>query len=140
MADYGATERVRQSAVERYVRPARAQKRKTFQIHSGSFEKELVQRGLLQRNRFPIVCNALRSTRFLEENHLALVDVKAPPSGQSSTVIFTYRLQDEEPASLDTYEEGNDPLLNLRGILANTYKKLGGAERFHKAEREAWGR
>lgn len=140
MADYGATERVRKSAVEQYVRPARAQKRTTFQIHSGAFEKELVQRGLLQRNRFPIVCGALRSTRFLKENHLSLVDVKAPPSGQSSTVVFTYRIENDEPVPPSSFEEGNDPLLALMGALKDTYKKLGGAERFHKAQREGWGR
>jgi len=141
MADHGSTDRVRRSAAERYIVPARKRGDKTVVIHSGTFEKLLVEQRLLQPNRFPIVCNALRSRRFAKENHLTLQEVKTPAaSGQSSTVSFVFKLEPIElgqssgsinaPASFDS----------LRGILKRTYKQLGGAEAFHTAERESWDR
>jgi hypothetical protein len=140
MPDYGATDRVRRSAAEQYVRPARARRQSTLQIHSGTLEKTLVQQGVLQPNRFPLVCNALRSRKFLTENSLELVDVKAPPSGQSSTAIFTYRLAAERPSIRQAITPSSPTLLDLRGVLKSTYKKLGGAEQFHEQQREGWSR
>ena len=140
MADYGATDRVRRSATDQYVRPARARNQSTLEIHSGTFEKSLVQRGTLQPNRFPIVCNALRSKKFLTENKLELVDVKAPPSGQSSTAVFTYRLAAESVALQNTEASSAPNLLSLRGVLKTTYKKLGGSQSFHKRQREEFDR
>ncbi len=143
MADYGATDRVRRSAAEQYVLPARARKQSTIKIHTGAFEKSLVQSGVLQPNRFPIVCNALRSRKFLTQNRLELVDVQTPPSapsGQSSTVVFTYRLGRVAPSSVPIAVTAHTSLLSLRGILKRTYKKLGGAERFHNSQRTDWDR
>jgi len=139
MADYGSTDRVRRSATEQFVRPARQRGDKTVVIHSGAFEKLLVEQKLLQPNRFPIVCNALKSKRFSKENHLTLQEVKTPAaSGQSSTVSFVYRLDPLEgpqsaPEDIGSFE-------NLRGLLKRTYKQLGGADAFHSAERESWDR
>src|ERR1700723_2725709 len=93
MPDYGSTDRVRSSAGKRYIAPARAKKERFVHIHTGEFSKELVQERLLAANRFPLVCNALRSKKFLAENRLRLVKEEAPPSGLSSTVVFTYELE-----------------------------------------------
>jgi hypothetical protein len=139
MADYGSTDRVRRSAAEEYIAPARSKKQSTVTIHTGVFEKSLVLNGVLQPNRFPIVCNALKSRKFLTDNNLTLLKVQAPPSGQSSTVSYTYKLGPELPAKTKAAQASPSPsFLKLRGILKRTYQHLGGAETFHKAERESW--
>ncbi len=143
MADYGSTDRVRRSAAQQYIEPARRRSQKIVKIHSGTFGKFLVDRKVLSQNRFPIICNALKSQKFLKENHLILEEIQGPPSGRSSTVTFVYKI---EPVSVPhgsspaTQSGGPNSFMNLRGILKRTYVKLGGAEKFHTAERESWNR
>jgi hypothetical protein len=75
----------------------------------------------------------LSGKRFLEENHLALEKREGPPSGQSTTVVFTYRLVDPHRAP-DRWEES--PLLKLEGIGKEVFQSLGGGEAFIRRERE----
>lgn len=144
MANYGATDKVRRSAAERYVTPARRRSETTLTIHSGDFNKFLVQNQVLPPNRFPIVCNALQSRKFLQENHLSLKEVQGPPSGRSSTVKFIYRIEPIPPGS--HRQSGTPPVSsaeafrNLRGIMKSAYQNLGGAEAFHRRESESWNR
>lgn len=139
MADYGSTDRVRRSAAQQYIEPARSRGETIVKIHSGTFGKSLVERRVLPPNRFPIICNALGSNKFQKENRVTLLDVQGPPSGKSSTVTYVYRLEPAPRAQQDA--EGNDSLfMQMRGVLKKTYKKLGGAESFHHSERESWER
>ena len=143
MANYGATDLVRRKAVERYIAPARRDSQTTVTIHSGDFNKFLVQNRVLAPNRFPIICNALQSKKFLQENHLTLKEVQGPPSGRSSTVKFIYKIEPLPPGSPNSPSaEANsaDAFLSLRGIMKSTYQKLGGAEAFHRRESESWDR
>jgi hypothetical protein len=144
MANYGSTDRVRRTATERYIVPARRRNETTVKIHSGSFGKFLVQNNILPPNRFPIICNALKSGKFLKENRLVLEEIQGPPSGRSSTVTFVYKVEPETlspPGSSPTPDSGGtNSFLTLRGILTTTYKQLGGAENFHSRERETWDR
>ena len=71
MADYGSTDRVRRSAAQLYIEPARRRSEKIVKIHSGTFGKFLVDHKVLSQNRFPIICNALKSEKFLKEKPLA---------------------------------------------------------------------
>lgn len=138
MPDYGSTDRVRRSAVEHYIKPARKRGDKIVTIHSGTLERMLVERKLLQPNRFPIVCNALRSKKFAQENSLELQETISPAaSRQSSTVSFVFSLKPETTTRKDSSEPTFD---QLRGILQGSYRKLGGARKFHSDEREAWTR
>lgn len=139
MADYGSTDRVRRSAAEKYIMPARAKKQATVTIQTGLLEKSLVKSGILQPNRFPIVCNALKSRKFLKDNNLTLLKVQAPPSGQSSTVSYTYRLG-PDAGNKPEVTPAHPAFADLRGILKRAYPHLGGAEAFHEAERESWER
>jgi hypothetical protein len=147
MRDTGATDRVRRFASEHYIVPARSRKEEIVKIHSGISGKLMVEHGIISANRFPIICDALRSDKFLEDNRLNLLDVQAPPtvrSGRSSTVTFVYKLEpepslsDPTPAGSAPAESGN--FLHLRGLLKATYKQLGGAQNFHASERESWNR
>jgi len=45
-------------------------------------------------NRIAHVCAALKTPKFLEPNGLRLVETSGPPSGTSTTVVYTYELLD----------------------------------------------
>ena len=147
MRDTGATDRVRRFAAQHYVIPARRRNETILRIHSGESAKSLAQNNVLQPNRFPIICNALKSQKFLDENHLTLIEIQTPPtvtSGRSSTVTFVYRLNPSprNPANqahpAGSNKSGSTSFMALRGILKVTYKKLGGAAAFHSRESESW--
>jgi hypothetical protein len=144
MANYGSTDRVRRTAAEQYIAPARQCRETVVSIHSGVFGKYLVQNNILPPNRFPIICNALKSAKFLKENHLILKEIQGPPSGRSSTVTFVYEVEPQPPVSSHSSPASptisSSSFLNLRGILKSTYQQLGGAEKFHRIERESWDR
>ena len=139
MPSYGSTDKVRNYVSRQYIDPARRRGDKTVRIHSGEVNRSLVDTKVLLPNRFPIICNALKSKKFLQENHMVLEQIQGPASGQSSTVTFVYRLDDVisiAPASsalsaMSRFEA-------MRGALKKAYKQLGGAEAFHRKERAAW--
>ncbi|MGA7157518.1 MAG: hypothetical protein WBY53_11755 [Acidobacteriaceae bacterium] len=139
MAIYGTTDKVRQRAAIEYIEPARRSGATRVHIHSGNFNKHLVQNRVLPPNRLPLVCNALKSRKFLEDNNLQLEKVDGPPSGVSSTVVYTFSLNplrgSDKPSNTP---QPPDTFLQLRGILKSTYKKLGGGEKFQKSQRETW--
>lgn len=91
---------------------------------------EIVRRLGLQ-NRTPAVCSVLRSLRFQKESGLVLESQEGPPSGQSTTMKYTYRLVDGSP-------EKEHPLYSLRGVGKETFGALGGAEYFIREERKGF--
>ena len=119
------TDQVREIARVRFVEPARKKRASTFEIVAGDVHREL---GF--SNRVPLVCNALRSGAFLVANHLELVKWDGPPSGQSTTVRFTYRFIDRASSPRPS------SFLALRGIGKEVFRSLGGAEAFIGSERE----
>jgi len=121
-------EQVREHARVKYIEPARKRRESTVRIMAGDVHRDLHWKGLV-----PSVCQALGGKKFLEENHLALERREGPPSGQSTTVVFTYRLMDQQAAP-DESEES--PLLRLWGIGKETFASLGGADSFIRRERE----
>jgi hypothetical protein len=150
MADYGATERVRKFVVQQFFEPARRRGERTVSVNSGTLGKMLEERKVLPANRYPIICGALGSSKFARSHGVSLERREGPPSGQSSAVTFTFRLEplDLAPAGRDRGSSGGGsstpPLtssfLGLRGILKETYRQLGGARAVHEAERESWER
>ena len=123
-AAQGGSSLVRRYVRDHYVRPAKRAGRSTFRVVAGE-----VHRALGLKNRVPLVCNALSSRKFLEENSLRLLDRTGPPSGQSTTVALTYEVLDSrETAVLES-------LWSLRGIGAAVFGELGGGEKFLRTER-----
>ncbi|MBV9745349.1 MAG: hypothetical protein JO099_16425 [Acidobacteriia bacterium] len=122
------TDRVREYALREYIEPARRHGEITVRIVAGEVQKAL---GL--HNRSPLVCNALRSRKLLEQNHLALVKAEGPPGGMSTTMTFTYRLLD---AGKEQTKPQADGLLSLYGIGKEVFASLGGGEAFIRSERE----
>ena len=119
------SEAVRQHAVSGYLSPARRRRQTTFSVNVGA-----VHSALKLDNRVPQVCNALGSKKFLTENHLRLVSKTGPPSGQSTTVTYTYELVETEPSP----DQGN-AWERLRGALKDVYAEFGGGEAYLRAER-----
>ncbi len=138
MPNYGATDRVRRAATRLYVEPARRKHLKRITIHSGTINKQLVEANLLSSNRLPIVCNALKSTKFLKENHLVLEEVQGPPSGRSSTVTFVYRL--DKGLTPQKPIKKTQGLLSLYGVFRGVYDDLGGVETFINKQRDEFDR
>jgi len=117
---------VREHAVAVYLAPARRRGEHRFTINVGAVHKAL---GL--SNRVPLVCAALASKKFLNENNLRLVSKTGPPSGQSTTVTFTYEWLGGEPKKLTSVEA----FLQLRGIAKEIFAELGGGEAYLRRER-----
>jgi hypothetical protein len=119
-----------------YVEPARRSRQARFSVRCGTVEKEL---GM--SNRIAHVCNALKTPKFLQPNDLRLVETSGPPSGTSTTVVYTYEFLDAAgttvaPASASIFKK----LLQMEGILKEVYQEIGGAERAIREEREGYSR
>jgi hypothetical protein len=126
--DVKDADRIRLYAKEHYVLAARSLGARRFSIPV----KEPV-RSLDMGRSVPAVCNALKTDKFLEDNHLRIVETVAPPSGQSTTVVYTYEFIDEELAPPGEAEE--NAWAGLRGALKDIFAELGGGEAYLRAER-----
>lgn len=131
------SETTRQHVLKKYVRPARERGENTITVRVGNVLKELGW-----TNRTPSVFSTLGSQAFHKEAGVELVERRGgPPSGgPSTTVQFVYRILDE-PSSAEEARKvvpNGAGLLELYGILADTFRELGGGEAYLKAERD-WG-
>ena len=117
---------IRNHVRESFLKPAIRKGERVITVNAGAVHKAL---GL--NNRVPMVCAALKSQKFLEENGLRIVSKTGPPSGQSTTVTFTYEIvaSNAKPSISD------NPLTGLRGIAKELFRKLGGGESFVRNER-----
>lgn len=110
------------------LQQARARGLKEFSVVSGEVHKAL---GLT--NRVPTVCQALRSKRLLRENNLILKSETGPPSGLSTTMVFTYSFAGTAPET-----SHHHPLRALAGSGKKLWADWGGGESFLKKERSAF--
>lgn len=131
---------VRQHAIDYYLSPARRRREKTFSVNAGAVHKAL---GLA--NRIAPVCAALASNKFLRENGVRLKSRTGPPSGQSTTVTFTYEfLDDENSAGPSAPDRSGSPQSRqaawekLRGALKDVFAEHGGGEDYLRAERTSF--
>lgn len=119
------TDRVREFARREYIEPARKRGETSFKIVVGD-----VHRALRLQNRVPLVCSALKSGEFLRRNHLRIESQEGPPSMMSTTVAFTYALEDLAPTV-----SVQDTFYQLRGISKAAFQEVGGGEAFLQSER-----
>jgi hypothetical protein len=119
---------IRRHANEKYVSVAHRRKQKTVAINVGE-----VHRALALSNRVPLVCAALGSKKFLTEHGLRILSKTGPPSGQSTTVTFTYEIVDKKQndVQLDRQKAWD----RLRGSMKDVFAELGGGENYLRNER-----
>ena len=129
VSSHSISDLVRQHARDAYLRPARQRGEKRFSVNVGTVHKVLAL-----NNRVPVVCAALKSKKFLEQNALELISKTGPPSGQSTTVTFTYEIADRNRTDSSTVEALSD----LRGIAKDLFGALGGGEAFINQERKSF--
>lgn len=120
------SEMVRNHVRENAIKPAVRRGDRSVSVNVGAVHKAL---GL--HNRVPLVCAALKSKKFLLENGLRILSVTGPPSGQSTTVTYTYEVLTKAVSGTIS----SDPLIALRGVAKEVFKKLGGGEHFIRSER-----
>jgi hypothetical protein len=118
---------IRLHAKEKYVAPARQRQEKRFSIRTGDVVWDLKLNG-----RAPAICSALKTREFLDENVLRLVSRTGPPSGQSTTVTYTYEFVSKEKK---TKEDRQNAWKRLRGALKDVFAELGGGENYLRNER-----
>ena len=122
------SEVVRQHAIETYISPARRRRERTVSVNVGA-----VHKALRLGNRVPLVCSSLESQKFLRENGLRLISKIGPPSGQSTTVTYTYEFTDKE--EVKGHSDRQDAWNRLRGALKDVFAELGGGENYLRNER-----
>jgi hypothetical protein len=121
-------DRIRLHGKEKYVEPARQRREKRFSIRTGDVLRDLKLNG-----RAPAICSALKTRQFLDENALRLVSRTGPPSGQSTTVTYTYEFVGKERK--DKAVDRQDSWNRLRGALKDVFAELGGGENYLRNER-----
>ncbi len=137
------SDQVRAFVRDHYIQPARQKGLRTVSVRAGEVHKALKW----NLKRVPQVCSALSTRKFLTDANVELVERKGPPSGQSTTVEFTYRLLDpggganrrsSSSAHRAQVQDGSG-LEALYGIFQREFEALGGADAFIRSERESWG-
>src|SRR5580658_4368115 len=122
---------VRRYASDEYIAAARRRGDKTISIHVGT-----VHRALALNNRVPLVCAALGSKKFLTEHGLRIVSKTGPPSGQSTTVTFTYEFVGKQ--QVDVRLSRQEAWNRLRGSMKDVFAEYGGGEAYLRAERASF--
>jgi hypothetical protein len=136
-----ASDEVRAYVREHYILPARKLGTATVTVRAGEVHKAL----RWDLKRVPQVCSALSTRKFLRSANVELLERKGPPSGQSTTVEFTYRLLDGDSPRTSSPQHRLEPVQDgsgleaLFGIFEHEFKALGGAEAFLQSERDSWG-
>jgi len=120
----------------RLVAPARTSGKLEIAVTAGQ-----VHRDLRWTSRVPAVCAALNSRKLQRAAGIELIEKSGPPSGQSTTMTFRYRIVEQAPASAESSKgPSNRPsLLDLYGICKEMYAEAGGGEAFIRAQRENFG-
>jgi len=125
-------DRIRHYAKEKYVVPARGRENR-FSIRTGDIVRDMKLAG----GRTPAVCSALKTGEFLRENSLRLISRTGPPSGQSTTVTYTYEFVDSQKEG-DRGNDRQDAWNRLRGALKDVYAEYGGGEAYLRSERASF--
>src|SRR5258708_15916760 len=123
------SEMIRRHVRDVYLKPSLRRGEKTLTVNAGAVQKSL---GL--NNRVAGVWLGLKSKKLLKEHGLEIISQTGPPSGQSTTVSFTYEIvgsKTRPPSATELF-------LNLRGMGKDVFQQLGGGEAFLRAARQSF--
>jgi hypothetical protein len=138
MKKFGLSDQVRSVAMDRYVKPALRSGQRSFSIKVRNVLDDLAPLGF-PANSTPLVCNALRSDKFLRPSGLEITSVDGPPSKLSTTVVIHYQVAagkgdrqifEGERVAEDGAVKAKRLTEALRGLLKQELKEYGGAEEF----------
>ena len=136
MSEYKLSDQVRSVALDRYVKPALRSGQTSFSIQVRDVLDDLAPLGF-PANSTPLVCNALRSSKFLKPSGLTITSVDGPPSKLSTTVVIHYRVaeagagvREDSVSAEDGAARAKRLAEGLRGLLKEELKEYGGAEGF----------
>jgi hypothetical protein len=119
---------IRKFTRDHYILPAKKRGDGSVTIRVGDIHREMKL-----TSRVPAVCQALGSRIFLSENGLKLESRQGPPSGQSSTVVFTYRWEPREPSGSST-----SLFERMRGLAKDLFSSPDEWEESVRRDREAF--
>lgn len=142
----GLSDRVREMAQLKYVRPALQAGKREFSIRVRDISIDLRAVGFPARHT-PQICSALQTSKFLRENGIEIAEVTGPPKKVSPTVVVRYRVADRGASELpaapasggqdsatqieETPEEWAHRVTGkIRGLLKDEIAEFGGAEGF----------
>lgn len=142
----GLSDRIRSLARTKYVGPAIRAGKNKFSIRVRDVWNDLDAEGGFPGGHTPQICSALQTTKFLRDNGLEIESIDGPPSKQSPTVVFHFRIKDtgKGPESvtipnpaMSTEGHDEDPSARakrltekLRGLLKEELAEYGGGEAF----------
>lgn len=122
-------DRIRDHVRQKYIEPARRRGESEVRVRAGDVRQQM----RLDNNQAPAVCGALKARKFQQTNHLHLAKLEGPPKKMANTVVFTFRLLNNEPEAASGLVEAFE---RVRGIAKEAFRRLGGGEAFIKRERE----
>ena len=141
---HGYSERIRQRAVEGWLKPALAQGTDRFSIRVKDIMSELEKEDFPKHHQAQF-CSALRTRSFLSEHGLEIERTDGPKSKVSTTVVFHYRIRRRglapgkhtQPGALSAATVMESPAERakrvtdgLRGLLKKEIAAYGGTEAF----------
>ena len=125
-----SSDQIREYAGKQYVEPALYGPETTVSIKSGD-----IVRGMGLKNKTPNVCTALRSKIFQDQYGLQLIGEQGPPSGMSTTVVFTYRVLNRGQVK-GTGSASSNAFDRLRGMAKALFKSPGDWEHSIQSDRQ----
>ena len=133
----GLSDQIRDVAKEKYVEPAKRSGQTEFSIAVREM-LNLLERDGFPNNHTPQICSSLKTSKFLHQNGLEIIRVDGPPSGQSPTVVVSYRIVNHaagESFSKVKDKETSDRratrlISELKGLLKKEIAAYGGTEAF----------
>lgn len=141
----GLSDKIRALAQTKYVDAAIKAGKGHFSIRVRDLLVDLQAEGF-PASHIPQICSALKTSKFLRQNGLEIEAIEGPPSLQSTTVVFRYRIAKGKEVSgrIENQSKERKSLLgetdpaaraarlteSLRGILKDEFAEYGGGEAF----------
>lgn len=133
-------EKVREIALQKYVRPAKKTGSSEFSIAVKDLLKDL-EAVDFPRNYTPLVCNSIKTKGFQRENQLEITRVEGPKSQTGTRVVVHYRIVGEGGGANAgptgkavpkerPMERAQRLTEGLRGLLRRELADRGGGEAF----------
>ncbi len=132
MAHGDLSQKIRDRAVQRFVKPAKMRQQRKFVVVIKDLMNELEGEGF-PKNHPRQFCTAVQTKKFLDEHGLAIERVDGPAKGHGPTVVVHYVVKSEAEAFSETVNEtpaerATRVTEKLAGRLKDVIKSYGGTK------------